>query len=125
MKKTNRKAKPAQPAPRALKYRTQSLAGYLSAWVTTKGGGGFFDTRRLERSDIPVAVIPTATAKQAKALAAFCNLSREERVERAAKATFQMDYPDRLWSKWQDGATADNYRQFVRAIHALIFGGAK
>lgn len=58
----------------------------------------------------PVAVIPCATAKQAKALADFCNLSEEEQWERICQIT-------------EDGGISP--AEQADAIHAMILGGAK
>lgn len=103
MNKTNRKAKTAQPAP--IKARVM--------WAHIRYNDGtipcYPEKDGYDRES--VAVIPTATAKQAKALADFCNLTEEERVKAITRA---IEF------------SGSAYRiPRARAIYDLIFGGAK
>lgn len=66
--------------------------GYLVR--ASKAGCDMDDMYRpTDRKGISVAVIPAATAKQAKAIAAFFNLSEEEQVEAVAKVMCPHSWP--------------------------------
>lgn len=68
------------------------------------------------------AVIPTATAQQARKLAAFWNLTEEERVERLAKDMFAGRHKDRPWESWKRGSIADECRSLARSLLSAITG---
>lgn len=73
----------------------------------------------------PVAIIPTATAKQAKAIAAFFNLSEEEQVEKLAMAMFGHKSNGRDFVKWKGWGLADACRDDARAVLRRIKEGHK
>lgn len=85
MKTTQHAKGGAKKLPKArVMWANHYKEGHL---VRTSKAGCEMDNiyRPTDQNGIPVAVIPTATAKQAKAIASFFNLSEDGQVEALAK----------------------------------------
>ncbi len=77
--------------------------------------------KRIDRDDTVGAFIPTATAQQARKIAAFFNLTEEERVEIATKACYR-DVFGESW-EYRSHQQEKTATSVARAVLAAITGG--
>lgn len=91
------------------------LCDYLGEFDIRETAREAFDHIRTDEAVFPVAVLPCASAKQAKAVAAFWNMGEEERVQFVADQLFH-PLADYWRAKNPDAVKRDQARAVLSAL---------